>query len=164
MGEKVSCSMDLGGDLAGKYRQTSSSGTEVDPAVAEADLEAVRRDGYVILPDLLTSDELTEIRNEISPLLNKKGRNRFEGHTTQRLYSVLNKTRSCDRIAAHPTFGSHRRGRGAILAVSSGDLLSRRCVRQSGEHSTAGLNVDELMLDNGRDTEHRLRGRWPAHC
>ena len=62
----------------------------------------MRRDGYVILPDLLTADELDQIRDAVAPLLNLHGRNGFEGHTTQRVYSVLNKTRACDRIADHP--------------------------------------------------------------
>lgn len=89
-------------NLAGTYRRTVSSGETIDPAVAEADLEALRRDGYVILPDLLTATELAEIREAVVPLLDLHGRNRFEGHTTQRVYSVLNKTRACDRIADHP--------------------------------------------------------------
>ncbi|MET9213367.1 MULTISPECIES: phytanoyl-CoA dioxygenase family protein [unclassified Nocardia] len=99
---EVSSLTDLGGDLAGTYRRTASSGAAVDPAVAEADLAAVLRDGYVILPDLLTPDQLDEIRAAVAPLLDRPGRNQFEGHTTQRVYSVLNKTASCDRIADHP--------------------------------------------------------------
>ncbi|WP_040815902.1 phytanoyl-CoA dioxygenase family protein [Nocardia concava] len=102
MSGKVTSLRDLGGDLAGTYRRTESSGASVDPAVVEADLAAVARDGYVILPDLLTPAELDEIRASVGPLLNPKGRNNFEGHSTQRVYSVLNKTRSCDRIADHP--------------------------------------------------------------
>lgn len=94
--------VDLGGDLAGKYRWTPSSGNTVDPVLADADLMAVLRDGYVILPDLLNSEELDEVRQEVTPHLEQTGRNLFEGRTTQRIYGVLNKTRSCDRIAAHP--------------------------------------------------------------
>jgi ectoine hydroxylase-related dioxygenase (phytanoyl-CoA dioxygenase family) len=102
MSTEVSSLADLAGDLAGTYRRTASSGATVDPATADADLAAVRRDGYVILPDLLTSDELAEIRESIAPHLDRQGRNNFEGHATQRVYSVLNKTSSCDRIADHP--------------------------------------------------------------
>ncbi|SLG56947.1 phytanoyl-CoA dioxygenase family protein [Mycobacteroides abscessus] len=102
MSAEVSSLVNLAGDLAGTYRRTVSSGETIDPAVAEADLEALRRDGYVILPDLLTATELAEIREAVVPLLDLHGRNRFEGHTTQRVYSVLNKTRACDRIADHP--------------------------------------------------------------
>ncbi|MEV6067780.1 phytanoyl-CoA dioxygenase family protein [Nocardia sp. NPDC052001] len=102
MSAEVSSVTDLAGDLAGTYRRTESSGSTVDPAVVEADLAAVLRDGYVILPDLLTADELKAIHDDVDSLLNLKGRNNFEGHATQRVYSVLNKTRSCDRLAAHP--------------------------------------------------------------
>lgn len=102
MSTEVTSLAELTGDLAGTYRRTRSSGEQVDPAVAEADLAAVLRDGYVILPDLLSATELDEIRNAVGPLLDLLGRNGFEGHATQRVYSVLNKTRSCDRIADHP--------------------------------------------------------------
>ncbi|MFE9574922.1 phytanoyl-CoA dioxygenase family protein [Nocardia sp. NPDC006044] len=101
MSTEVSSLMDLGGDLAGTYRRTASSGATIDPTVSAADLAAVQRDGYVILPDLLTPRELDEIREAVAPLLDRRGRNDFEGHTTQRVYSVLNKTRACDRIADH---------------------------------------------------------------
>lgn len=98
----VSSLMDLSGDLAGTYRRTASSGESVGAAVGEADLAALQRDGFVILPDLLTPAELGEIRDAVAPLLDRHGRNGFEGRMTQRVYSVLNKTRTCDRIADHP--------------------------------------------------------------
>ncbi|WP_461712427.1 phytanoyl-CoA dioxygenase family protein, partial [Streptomyces sp. DSM 41013] len=102
MGTEVTSLTELAGDLAGTYRRTPSSGEQVDPAVADADLAAVLRDGYVILPDLLTAAELDAIRSAVGPLLDQRGRNGFEGRATQRVYSVLNKTRTCDRIADHP--------------------------------------------------------------
>ena len=92
----------LGADLAGTYPRTVSAGHNVDPAVADADLAAVLRDGYVILPDLLSADQLAAIRQAVPPLLDRHGRNPFEGRDTQRIYSVLNKTRACDVIADHP--------------------------------------------------------------
>ena len=101
-GDKVASLLDLAGDLAGTFPRTASSGAQIAPAVVEADLAALLRDGYVILPDLLGGDELDAIRADVGPLLNRLGRNGFEGHGTQRVYSVLNKTRSCDRIADHP--------------------------------------------------------------
>ncbi|MEV0464875.1 phytanoyl-CoA dioxygenase family protein [Nocardia tengchongensis] len=102
MSTKVTSLRDLDGDLAGTYRRTGSSGASIDPAVVDADLAALERDGYVILPDLLSPAELDEIRESVAPLLDRSGRNNFEGHATQRVYSVLNKTRSCDGIADHP--------------------------------------------------------------
>ncbi|HEX7323588.1 MAG TPA: phytanoyl-CoA dioxygenase family protein [Mycobacterium sp.] len=92
----------LNNDLASTYRRTASGGASVAPEVVAADLVALARDGYVILPDLLSAAELAEIRASVTPLMDKTGRNGFEGRATQRVYSVLNKTRSCDRIVDHP--------------------------------------------------------------
>lgn len=102
MRTEVSSLVDLSGDLAGTYRRTASSGAGIESDVVDADLAAIQRDGYVVLPNLLTPQELDEIREAVAPLLDRTGRNQFEGHTTQRVYSVLNKTRACDRIADHP--------------------------------------------------------------
>lgn len=102
MNAEVNSITDLAGDLAGRYKPTRSSGADVDPAVVDADLAALHRDGYVILTGLLTEREVEQMRAAVSPFLDKTGRNRFEGHTTQRVYSVLNKTRACDRIVDHP--------------------------------------------------------------
>lgn len=92
----------LNSDLAGTYRRTPSNGSSVSPEVVDTDLAALQRDGYVILPDLLTAADVDEIRASVIPLLDRNGRNAFEGHGTQRIYSVLNKTRSCDHLADHP--------------------------------------------------------------
>lgn len=92
----------LHSDLAGTYPRTESAGQSVDPAIVDADLAAMQRDGYVILPDLIGADQLDEIRQAVEPLLDPHGRNSFEGRSTQRVYSVLNKTRACDVIADHP--------------------------------------------------------------
>lgn len=100
--EKFSFANLLTDDLAGTYRRTASAGETVDAAVADADVAAVRRDGYVILPGLLDAGEIAAIKKAVDPLLARTGRNPFEGHATQRVYSVLNKTRACDRIADHP--------------------------------------------------------------
>jgi hypothetical protein len=93
---------DLHRDLARRHRATASTGSTVDPAVVDADLVAVERDGYVILENLLSETECERIREAVTPLLDKTGRNTFEGERTQRVYSVLNKTRACDRLVDHP--------------------------------------------------------------
>ena len=102
MATEISSMNELSEDLAGTYQWTASSGASVDPVVAAADLAAVQRDGYVVLRNMLTPDELIEIKESVAPLLDRVGRNNFEGHRTRRVYSVLNKTRACDRIADHP--------------------------------------------------------------
>lgn len=92
----------LHADLARRHRATVSSGATVSAAVVDADLAALERDGYVILDNLLTETECEDVRAAVTPLLDRTGRNTFEGRLTQRVYSVLNKTRACDRMVDHP--------------------------------------------------------------
>jgi hypothetical protein len=92
---------DLAGDLA-RTHQATGSDRSVEPAQIQADLAALERDGYVILTGLLSRKECDDLRAEVAPLLCQTGRNAFEGHRTQRIYSVLNKTRSVDRLVDHP--------------------------------------------------------------
>jgi ectoine hydroxylase-related dioxygenase (phytanoyl-CoA dioxygenase family) len=98
----VSFDASLTSDLAGRYRATPSSGASIDPAIVDADLAVLERDGYLILEGLLSPEECRQIRTEVTALLAHTGRNPFEGHSTQRVYSVLNKTRACDRLVDHP--------------------------------------------------------------
>lgn len=93
---------DLAVDLAGRYKFTASSGATVDPAVVDADLSAIERDGYIIFESLLSPADCAEIKSEVSPHLNKLGRNTFEGLRTRRLYNILNKSRCCDPLVEHP--------------------------------------------------------------
>ncbi|MFG2193205.1 phytanoyl-CoA dioxygenase family protein [Streptomyces sp. NPDC048639] len=92
----------LATDLARRHRTTEGGGSAVDPAVVDADLAAVERDGYVVLEGLLDAAACEDVRAAVTPLLDRRGRNTFEGHRTQRVYSVLNKTRACDRLVDHP--------------------------------------------------------------
>lgn len=100
--ESVTTLDDLKTDLAGRHKWTPSGGGSVDSAVVEADLAALERDGYVIWENLLSAQECTQIREVIHPWLGHTGRNSFEGKRTQRIYSVLNRTRECDGLVDHP--------------------------------------------------------------
>ncbi|MEO1595827.1 MAG: phytanoyl-CoA dioxygenase family protein [Pseudomonadota bacterium] len=94
---------ELAGDLAGTYGFTQSdAASQVPEAVVRADLEAVERQGFVIIEGLLSADELDAIRAATRPLLDAQGRNDFEGRKTQRVYAVLAKTRALDRLVDHP--------------------------------------------------------------
>ncbi|KAK5097007.1 hypothetical protein LTR70_002190 [Exophiala xenobiotica] len=75
-----------------------------DPAVRR-DVEHILEHGYVIIPDCFSKAEAKEARDEIQRLLGKdpqKGRNPFEGLNTNRIYSLLNKTRLFDKFAMLP--------------------------------------------------------------
>jgi ectoine hydroxylase-related dioxygenase (phytanoyl-CoA dioxygenase family) len=65
-------------------------------------VRALDEHGYVVLPDLLDTAALEAIRRAVDPLLGPMGRNAFEGMGTQRVYSVLNKTRALDDVVEHP--------------------------------------------------------------
>ena len=100
--ESVITLEDLKGDLASRYKQIASSGSSVDSAIVEADLAALDRDGYVIWENLLDTEECRQIREVVRPRLEHTGRNSFEGLRTQRIYSVLSRTRVCDRLVDNP--------------------------------------------------------------
>ena len=100
--ESVITLEDLKGDLASRYKQIASSGSSVDSAIVEADLAALDRDGYVIWENLLDSEKCRQIREVVRPWLEHTGRNSFEGLRTQRIYSVLSRTRVCDRLVDNP--------------------------------------------------------------
>lgn len=100
--ESVTTLDDLKGDLARRYKWTPSSGATVDSGIVDADMAALDHDGYVIWEHLLSADECRQIRDAVGPWLVHPGRNSFEGRHTQRVYSVLSRTRVCDRLVDHP--------------------------------------------------------------
>jgi len=100
--ESVTTLEDLRGDLAQRYKRAPSGGSSVDSAIVDADLAALDRDGYVIWQNLLSTEECRQIREVVRPWLGHTGRNSFEGRRTQRIYSVLSRTRACDRLVDNP--------------------------------------------------------------
>ncbi|KAK2789076.1 hypothetical protein FQN53_002630 [Emmonsiellopsis sp. PD_33] len=75
-----------------------------DP-IDRANVEHVLRYGYVILENCFTENEANEAKAEIDRLSGKTphpGRNAFEGFKTNRIYSLLNKTRVFDKFAILP--------------------------------------------------------------
>lgn len=67
-----------------------------------ADLQAVERDGYVVMENLIDAAACAEIKREAKRLVHHTGSNPFEGLNTQRVYNVLAKTRALDELADHP--------------------------------------------------------------
>lgn len=93
---------DLRGDLAQRYKWTPTGGSSVNPAIVDADWAALERDGYLVWENLLSTEECEQIRDVVRPRLGHTGRNSFEGRRTQRVYSLLSRTRVCDRLVDHP--------------------------------------------------------------
>jgi Phytanoyl-CoA dioxygenase (PhyH) len=92
---------DLAIDLAARHRSLKPGQNRSSPEI-DRDFESLMREGYVIIENLLSEEQLEHIRSECMPLLEKRGRNNFEGLKTQRVYDVFSKTRAIDRLADHP--------------------------------------------------------------
>ena len=71
------------------------------PAPAH-ELEALERDGYVVLEGLIDAKRCELIRAQAARLADHTGSNPFEGHRTQRVYAPLSKTRALDDLIDHP--------------------------------------------------------------
>lgn len=69
----------------------------------DADAEAIRRRGYVVLPGLLPAERVAEIKNALDPWLQQKlwGRNDFEGLRSERVYALLAKAPAIAHIVEH---------------------------------------------------------------
>lgn len=85
-------------DIAGTHKKLAIEGLAPDAA----DLEALDRDGYVVVKGLLDQDRLARVAEATRALLGPTGRNNFEGFKTQRAYALLAKSRELDILAAHP--------------------------------------------------------------
>jgi len=99
---EVNTVADLGKDLSRSHPAVPSSGASVPSSVVERDLADLNENGFVILPELVSPDDLQAIKEELDRLIGPLGRNNFEGHLTQRAYSLLGKTRLLDGLVDHP--------------------------------------------------------------
>lgn len=180
MNDPVTTLDDLKNDLAGRHKWTPSSGATVDPAIVDADMATLDRDGYLIWENLLNANDCQQIREAVGPELGHTGRNSFEGRRTQRIYSVLSRTRACDRLADHPR----------VLAVLDRLLMPNYLLSalqainiQPGEsaqlpHHDDGFYpiprpraplaaatiwaIDDFTSDNGSTVVYPGSHRWPA--
>lgn len=83
------------------------SGADSDkPAMSEetrAAVEALQRDGYVILKNVISEKEAEEVRQKIEALHRPLGRNKFEGLNSKRTAALVGKTSAMDPLLIHPT-------------------------------------------------------------
>jgi ectoine hydroxylase-related dioxygenase (phytanoyl-CoA dioxygenase family) len=69
----------------------------------DAHAAAIDRDGYTILRDFLSCDDLAEVRRVLALYLgDRAGRNNFEGHRTERLYTLVARARIFWKLALDP--------------------------------------------------------------
>jgi ectoine hydroxylase-related dioxygenase (phytanoyl-CoA dioxygenase family) len=66
--------------------------------------KALREDGYVIVEEMLSADDVATKRADLGRILAETptGRNPFEGFSTQRVYALFAKTRTFDQTAIDP--------------------------------------------------------------
>jgi len=66
----------------------------------EASLQHLRDDGYLVIENALSAEQVARLRRALDPHFEKQlyGRNPFEGHQTQRVYGLLQKTRDFDAL------------------------------------------------------------------
>jgi ectoine hydroxylase-related dioxygenase (phytanoyl-CoA dioxygenase family) len=71
---------------------------------AETVLASIDRDGYAVVPDMLTPDEIVRAKDDLDRVLvgTPAGRNAFEGTATRRIYALFAKTRVMDGPATNP--------------------------------------------------------------
>lgn len=65
----------------------------------DAHEQALRRDGYSIIPDFLDAETLRAVREGLAPFLGShQGRNNFEGFRTERVYTLVARGAVFERI------------------------------------------------------------------
>src|SRR5882724_8503320 len=64
---------------------------------------AIDKDGYTIIPDFLSPEDLAEVRRVLAFYLGSRaGRNNFEGYRTERVYTLVARGRIFWKIALDP--------------------------------------------------------------
>ncbi|CZS92069.1 uncharacterized protein RCO7_00692 [Rhynchosporium graminicola] len=133
MAEKVSCKPFLRMKMADNYRESQEEqsgsyvrastihdrvqmgqGTTFLPGPKDASIahltDQVLEQGYVILPNIFTPEQVSLANSELARLsaiaagpASKGGRNAFEGFSTARIYSLCDKSRAFDCFPIHET-------------------------------------------------------------
>jgi ectoine hydroxylase-related dioxygenase (phytanoyl-CoA dioxygenase family) len=72
--------------------------------VTSADVAHIEDQGFVVIPDLLSRDEIAETKAALAPFLSGTlmGRNDFEGHRTERVYALVGRGAVFERLVEHP--------------------------------------------------------------
>jgi ectoine hydroxylase-related dioxygenase (phytanoyl-CoA dioxygenase family) len=93
----------------GSSQALSALATLPPSATVDVVVDTLAREGYAVVVDVLTPDDVAAMRTELTRLLDgvPTGRNSFEGFHTRRLYALFGKTRVLDELALHPlVFGA----------------------------------------------------------
>lgn len=115
--------------------------TPEERAAAAPDIDALHRDGYLILHDMLTPEETAAIRGELERLHQSTplGRTDFEGFHSKRVYNLIAKTRLVDALCTHPR----------VIAIAEGYLADQIQITAASaltilpEETEQGLHRDD---------------------
>src|SRR5262249_50729779 len=79
-------------------------GSRMSAGAVALDVATMREQGFVVVPDLVPPAELDAMRRALAPHLGARllGRNDFEGHRTQRVYSLVGVAPIFADLIEHP--------------------------------------------------------------
>ena len=90
-------------ELAAKYKSTAGSQPKAPAERVDRCVEALARDGFVVVENLIPLELVSEIKSDLIPRFEyDSGRNNFEGFRTQRLYAFFEKSLLCNPLVEHP--------------------------------------------------------------
>jgi len=79
-------------------------GRTIDAGAVDSDVAALRAHGFLVIPSLLPPDVIDAMRAALRPHLRAEvfGRNQFEGHRTERVYSLVGLDPLFADLVEHP--------------------------------------------------------------
>ncbi|GGX74675.1 hypothetical protein GCM10011309_26050 [Litorimonas cladophorae] len=103
MSPRIVTSETITSDLSGRYKSTAGSQANVDPGKVDSALQKINRDGFIIIENLFSPDEMDALKADVEPRFkHEAGRNNFEGLATQRLYTMMAETDIANPMVEHP--------------------------------------------------------------
>lgn len=114
---------------------------------ADAILEALHRDGGVIIDDVLGENELAQLKSELIPFLERAnpGKNSFHGTQTRRVGALIARSPACGRLALNP-------------------LINQACAKYLAPHCSGYQLHFSQVVSIGKDEDpqplHRDRYVW----
>jgi ectoine hydroxylase-related dioxygenase (phytanoyl-CoA dioxygenase family) len=86
------------------YRPSAPPPALAPDPEADAHVATLRREGFVVLPEVLSSSEVAALRAALAPWLQGRfpGRNDFEGFRSERVYALLAKDPALALLVEHP--------------------------------------------------------------
>lgn len=103
MSQRIVTSETITSDLSGRYKSTAGSQAGVNPAQIDSALQKINRDGFIIIENLFSPEEMDGLKADVEPRFkHEAGRNNFEGLATQRLYTMMAETDIANPMVEHP--------------------------------------------------------------